>query len=350
MRTEDIEKRLPEVIDALFEGKVNVFAPVESMPSDSAIDVVFQPNSSAFEFGVVAVSSGRSLVVKSVLAKIRSIADTRRLVPVIAVPYVSDKLRAELATNGICFIDLSGNAYIRSDDLLIDVRGRPNKFPEIGRPSSPFTTRSSQIARILLTRPNRWWHQFDLADVAVLSKSQISKTVSRLLELELVEQREDKAIRAVDSWDLLDAWVADYPEKTTADMRYGHLNASGLELMRVITGKLNGSWIDHAFTGLASAYAYEQFTTFRIASLYVPDIDEAENALKLRGDERGANVQLLTSSDPAVVFGANEQLSIRCVSVVQTYLDLQNMPERAAEAAEHLRRHALAEHFATVKP
>ena len=38
---------------------------------------------------------------------------------------------------GLNWIDLSGNAHLRDEQLYVWVQGRPNQFVKPGRPSSP---------------------------------------------------------------------------------------------------------------------------------------------------------------------------------------------------------------------
>jgi hypothetical protein len=59
--------------------------------------------------------------------------------------------------------------------------------------------------------------------------------------------------------------------------------------------------------------------------------------LDCREDPRGANLWLAVPNDAGVFHGAVEKDGIRCVHPVQVYLDLKFRPERATEAAEHLR-------------
>ena len=102
--------------------------------------------------------------------------------------------------------------------------------------------------------------------------------------------------------------------------------------------QLRDADIEHAFTGLPAAWALDQFARFRLASVYVSgDPRDAADILGLRRDGKGANAQLIGPDDRGVFSGAHEVDGIRCVSPVQVYLDLSNLPERAAEAAEQMR-------------
>ena len=63
--------------------------------------------------------------------------------------------------------------------------------------------------------------------------------------------------------------------------------------------------------------------------------------LGFRSDPRGANLWLVVPNDEGAFHGSASRNGVRCVHPVQAYLDLKAQPERAAEAAERLRRDML---------
>ena len=64
--------------------------------------------------------------------------------------------------------------------------------------------------------------------------------------------------------------------------------------------------------------------------------------IEFNEEPRGANVWLILPDDDGVFHGCNEQAEVRCVSPLQTYLDLKGHPERAKDAAVELRREHLS--------
>jgi len=111
-----------------------------------------------------------------------------------------------------------------------------------------------------------------------------------------------------------------------------------MELARDLDTRLGEARIDHAFTGLAAAWALDRFARFRLTSVYVAgDPRAAADAVGLRRNERGANVQLIGPDDRGVFDGQSDVDDLPCVAPVQVYLDLRHLPERAAEAAAELR-------------
>lgn len=253
---------------------------------------------------------------------------------ILVVPYMTPAGAKAAADRGLNWIDLSGNASVRDGDLFVSVQGRPNAFAGRGRPSSAFAPKSSRVARAMLLDPSRWWRQKDLAEHTDLDPGRVSRVVRRLLETQLVE-REAGRIRPRDPELLLDAWIDDY-RFDRHDIITGHLSGTGVELARELNAKLDG--IPHAFTGLPAAWALDGFARFRLVSVYVAgDPRAAAEAVGLRRNERGANVQLIGPDDGGVFDGQVVASELPCVSPVQVYLDLQHLPERAAEAAGHLR-------------
>ena len=262
------------------------------------------------------------------------------VVPLLAVPYMS-RAGTEAADRArVNWIDLSGNAHIRSDDLHIWVQGRPDELRSRGRPSSPFAPRSSRVTRVLLLDPGRWWLQKDLAIRTGLDDGNVSR-IARRLEEELLVERRGRELRPRDPGSLLDAWAQDY-RFSGHDIWPGHFSGSGIDLARTLSSRLDALGIRYAFTGLPAAWAMDQFASFRLTTVYVHgDPRDAAQRLGVRTADRGANIQLVGPNDSGVFAGEGVYGGIRCVAPVQVYVDLLHLPERAPEAALHLRAHSL---------
>ncbi|MGI8937488.1 MAG: type IV toxin-antitoxin system AbiEi family antitoxin [Iamia sp.] len=285
-------------------------------------------------------SSGPGVVAAAAdqLRRLRESADDG--VPLLVVPYMTPAGSKTAVDEGLNWIDLSGNACLRDADLYVYVEGRPNRFPPRGRPSTPFAPKSARASRVLLLDPWQWWRQKDLAEETRLDDGHLSRIVRRLDDDELLEHRGAK-FRPRDPDVLLDAWADDY-RFGRHDIVSGHVTGSGVELVAEMHRQLAHVGIAHAMTGLPAAWALGQHARFRLASVYV-DLDprSAADAIGLRRGEKGANVQLLGPDDEGVLAGSRELDGYPCVSPVQVYLDLLNLPERAHEAADQLRADGL---------
>ena len=265
------------------------------------------------------------------------------VIPFLVVPHMS-RAGAEAADRvKLNWLDLSGNAHIRADNLHLWIQGRPDETRTRGRPSSPFAPRSARVTRVLLLDPQRWWLQKDLAMTTGLNDGNVSRVVRRLEEEYLIERR-GRELRPRDAGVLLDAWAQEY-RFSSHDIWTGHFTGSGIELARVLGGQLDSLGIRHAFTGLAAAWAMDQFASFRLTTVYVEDDPRvAAERIAVRETARGANVQFVGPNNAGVYAGEADYGGIQCVAPVQVYLDLLQLPERAADAARHLRADHLRWH------
>lgn len=261
---------------------------------------------------------------------------------VLVVPYMTPAGEKAADRLGLNWIDLSGNAHVRADQLYIFVKGRPNRFVQRGRPSSPFAPKSARITRVMLLEPQRWWRRKDLVSATGLDSGQVSRVVKRLLADRLLEERENE-LRPRDPSALLDAWEDEYRFDRHEILR-GHVSGSGIELSRFLEARLTEVGGRHAFTGLAAAWALQGFARFRLNSVFVDGNPlEIAEQVGMRVNDRGANVQLIFPDDAGVFIGSREVQGLQCVAPVQAYLDLRHLPERAGEAADHLREGGVVE-------
>ncbi|HEY1379972.1 MAG TPA: hypothetical protein VGF55_24430 [Gemmataceae bacterium] len=292
-------------------------------------------------FVVEAKSSNRLASIHRACEQARAYAqkESPGAIPLVVVPFMGPSGREACDEAKVSFVDAAGNAHIEAPGLLVHVEGKPNRSPAPGRPSSVFAPRSSRVARQMLLDPQRWWRQKDLADKTRLGRGFISRIVARLAEDGLLDRSDDGEVRPSDPDLLLDAWKDEY-EFRRHHIIAGHTPArSGEELAGRIADAADRYGHEYAFTGLPAAAALAPFAAFRLAAAYFREhpSDGFLESLGFHAGERGANTWLILPADDGVFDGAKEVRGRTCVSAVQAYLDLLHMPERANEAAEHLR-------------
>lgn len=298
-----------------------------------------------YTFVVEAKSSNRLAAIHQACDQARRLVhkESRAALPLVAVPYMGPSGRDACKAVGVSFVDAAGNAHIEAPGLLVHVEGKPNRSVAPGRPSSVFAPRSSRVARLLLLDPLQWWQQKDLADEARLGRGYISRIVARLKQDELLEQSDAGKVRPKNPSLLLDAWKDEYDFRLHRIIA-GHIPAkSGEEIVERLTSAARKYEVKYAFTGLPAAAMLAPFAAFRLAAAYLREAphDNLLKALGFHQAERGANTWLVLPSDNGVFDGSKEVHGRFCVSPVQAYLDLRHMPERANEAAEHLRKACL---------
>lgn len=328
---------LPEVLNGLFDHEGEPLLLKEKHgPADRGWDLVGEGHGRRWLFEVKQ-SSSPGLV--SVAAE-QFEASREDELHVLVVPYMTSAGEKAAERFGINWVDLSGNAHVRADQLYIFVKGQPDRFVRRGRPSSPFAPKSARITRLMLLAPHRWWRRKDLVSAAELDSGQVSRVIKRLLMDRLLEEQGHE-LRPRDPDALLDAWQDEYRFDRHEILR-GHMSGTGIELSRALEERLEDASHRFAFTGLPAAWAFDRFAGFRLNSVYVQgDPHTVAEAIGLRVNERGANVQLIAPDDAGVFAGARKVEGLSCVAPVQAYLDLRHLPERAGEAAEDLRHRGL---------
>ncbi len=264
-------------------------------------------------------------------------------VPLVAVPYMGGKAREFARSVNLSWMDLSGNADIRGPGLRILVEGQPNRFASPGRPATTFSDRAARLSRAMLVEPERWWQQRELAKTVGISTGYVSKVVARLLEVELLVQDPEGGLRPRSPDLLLDAWAQTYDFRRHEIARFHAVGRTGPSVAESLAGRLAAvPGLTWAATGLAAAWACTHFVDHRLVTFFVSQPLLEPEAVGLRPVSQGENVWLAVPRDEGVFFGAETNSGLHCVHPVQTYLDLLGHPERAKEAAEHLRTQRLA--------
>ncbi|CAN5632778.1 hypothetical protein BH20ACT23_BH20ACT23_01930 [soil metagenome] len=338
----EVAHRLPELLADLLDEEPLALER-EASPDRPGVDFSIM-DSHGRNWLIEVKSSGRPGRILDAAEQLRNYADEQGI-PLLVVPYMSEAGARAADDAGVNWIDLSGNASIRAENLRLRIQGRPNAYRSRGRPSSPFAPKSARVARALLLDPSRWWRQKNLVKETGLDDGTVSRVVRRLDEELLLDHR-GRELRPRDPGLMLDAWAEDY-RFDRHDVVAGHLSGSGIEVARKIAERLQEEDVHCAFTGLSAAWAMDRFARFRLNTVYVEgDPRDAADVLGIRRLERGANVQIVGPDDGGVFAGARAWDGLNCVSPVQVYLDLLQLPERADGAAGHLRAEHLWTHAA----
>ena len=263
-------------------------------------------------------------------------------IPLLAVPYMGEAAQKLCARAKLPWLDLSGNARIIAPGIFYQNLGNPNRFRRAGRPESAFGPKGARITRRLLMEPTKPVRQRSLAASTGLDEGHTSRIVGKLLEAGLVHRGEG-GIRVTDANVLLAAWREEY-RFDRHDIIRGHIASRGGDLLiQAIAETLSKVDELYAATALPAAWLWTRYAGFRLATVYLSTSPSAglKKELGFREEARGANTWLVAPNDEGVFEGSELVDGIRCVHPVQAYVDLKDHPERAAEAAEELRKRLL---------
>ena len=263
----------------------------------------------------------------------------RRLIPMIASPYLSPQSRTICTDHGVAYLDLLGNAHLSFGNVYIDraVPDRPKSETRVLR--SIFTPKAASILRVLLRDPERPWRVTDLARAADASIGHVSNIRRGLLEREWAEKQEN-GINLVQPRALLTTWRENYRHPTGHRIT-AYTPFHGQQLSERLSGHLNprpqNPRAVYSFNSAAQWFA--PFARTTIHSFYTdePGAGMLRETLQLTHAAMGPNVILCIPNDDGLFQDAAQPApGIFCAGPIVTYLDLWNANDRDREAANHL--------------
>ena len=263
--------------------------------------------------------------------------------PVAAAAYIGAQSARILKSNGLGYVDLSGNCYLAFGNVLIEKEGKRNVRPSTRPLRSLFAPRATRVVRVLLIEPARTWRLEELGKASGVSLGHSYNVVKRLEELAWAERDADQRIHLSKPADLLEAWCESYTYRANGITSY-------LAPERV-TRKFMGE-IARAAVAAGRPYA---FTLNAGAALLVPSLRLPTVHCYLDGDpapfaqglglrpatEADGTLHMLQPYDPGVLHGAYEKGGLKVVCLPQLYADLIHYERRGPEQAEHVRREAM---------
>jgi hypothetical protein len=340
------EKRLVAEVPEALAGLLDVSRGEVKVDKAGApgADLLVQAAGHAFVVDVLGAVSPGPLVAHAERVVTAARKLRRKATPLLAVPFMTEAGRRACEGAQVAWFDLSGNAHIIAPGLRVIVNGRPNRFRGPGRPASIFAPKSARVVRWLLMHPEQTISQREIARATDMSEGLVSRIASRLEADSYVVREPSGSLRVKNTALLLDAWRAEYRFDRHTLIQGSVAARSGDAVTRFVSDALSAAPVEHAATGLSAAWQLTRFAAFRIATFFIadPPSQELHEQLGFREEPRGANLWLVIPNDAGVFHGAEPRDSVRCVHPVQVYMDLKGHPERASEAAEHVRAELLS--------
>lgn len=263
--------------------------------------------------------------------------------PLLACPWVSPRVAAEYAKEGIGWFDLAGNCHLSFPGVHIHREGIPNPFQQPERKVAWSSPAAKRLLHLLLepVHTGRNWKQRELQAVCggQVSLGLVNKVARRLIE-------EAYALEGTDGFqlnrpaELLREWARS--QKPEVINRQGwHTLMHGITLEAALR-KL------FAMPGMNRRLLLSSFTSakylapfVRTATLYLYADEQAQHEVKstllLTPATEGENVLIEIPANEVIFTGCLEVApGLWATDMVQTYLDLWASGERGQEAAEHL--------------
>ena len=261
--------------------------------------------------------------------------------PLLATVVLSDSQVRLCKDHNVNCIDLNGRLWLRGKGLLVNLleKGVRPRFRLAERPANFFSSKSSRLARILLSFRERKWTQKQLADLTGLSQGLLSRLLNHAVAQGWVDGSRGNWT-VIDHNALLDAWEqADDWKKRGVVRQYSGLSSS---LTSIAHHLLEATVGDIAYTQWFAAHLRFPYTEPTVVSAYRSEFlnEEDKQRLKMREVEDGGKLWIIVPTDNGP-FQANQQVEgLPLVCDAQIYLDLLNVGLRGPEQARALRQWA----------
>ena len=251
---------------------------------------------------------------------------------------------------GIGYVDLAGNCYLRWNSVYIDRvgNGAPPSMPK--RASSLFSDKASLVIRFALDNLGRPLRVRELARQLSLSPAWVSAVLQSLISAGYAARVGDGAVVSR-PLDLLADWAESYSFTRRNHSRSYFCEAPTPQQVIARVASVPADDVGrYALTLHAGASLVAPFSEFHEVHIYIDSSalrDETERqwteALGLRPAEAGGNVYLTWPYyQDGAFYGSRKVNGVWVASDIQLYIDLYNYPIRGREQAEYLMRNRLA--------
>lgn len=336
----ELERSLKGLL-SLEDLKINL-VPSSTLNNSDLPDLIAQVRYGELRFQlIIEIVPQTSLpVLKNKISRLKEITNkSEDLVPVLAAPYLSHQRQNICRDEGVCFIDLSGNVFIKFKSVYVERTGFPNKFPEERKGRGPFSDKASVILRIILKGGGHLWGVRELAQRVHLDPGFVSR-MARELEKRNYIARIDSKIKLRDPEGILDDWVRNYNFHKNKKFSYFVVAPSSIDILRKLRSLKIPSSVDYALSVQAGGNLVAPYSAYQEVHMYVGNekaLEYFKKGMNLRSAEQGANLILMLPYYRHSVFYDSRIIEgLRVVSDIQLYLDLHGYPIRGLEQAEHL--------------
>jgi hypothetical protein len=333
----NLRRRLPELLPTL---RVAEEEPSRAAPWDLVLKVRSPAGTRRLICEVKAVGEPRYLA-QAITSLTLAARKNSRLYPVVVAPYISPEGRRLCREGGVGYLDLTGNAFLRFDGILVDRLSAEPPTRAKARLRRLFAPKSSRILRVLLEQPGEEWTLARLAERAATSLRTAHLVINALQEKAFLEKRRG-ASKLQKPGELLDLWAQNYSlEKDRWHTFYTFVRNTN-ELAAKLTAHAVSRKEAVGFTLHSGAAFVTPFVRSpEVHAYFVGDRERLVEVLDLRPVESGGTVHLLEPYDEGVFYRVQTIKGVRVVCNTQLYLDLINYPARGREQAEVLRRQKL---------
>lgn len=320
----------------------------ENLRLDALVDVSWNDNSATFALECKALSTPKMFQAGINQLKVATLSSN--YLPLLFVPFLSEKRLQELEREGVSGVDLCGNCVIIVPGMFSVYRtGGKNRFTSSAAIKNIYRKNTSMVARTFLLQPrfdavqdiyneingrnlliNRW-------DFTAMSLSTVSKALKTLVE-DLIISR-DSDIRLLQYDKLLQKLADNYEPPIIKRRALLKFPGAAEDVTGYFRNDTTEAWMPFVATGLSSVGRYAVMQRGEIVSIYCPSLDELREELFEFEDDRFPNIELLETTDETVYFDGRQEEMLFWASPVQVFLELMAGDKRDRETAEQVKEY-----------
>lgn len=331
-RTPSIELNDRSILEILrtlenpFGGSVRIDLAKTERSSGSGAVVVVVWGVDRFEFTAEVKVTGTPRVLEESVRRSRRRADQSGRLPMVIVPFLSEKRIERLEEEGVSGLDLCGNGLvIVPGRLLLRRTGGLNRYPESRPARFAYSGVTSLVPRVFFRK-----REFASVSVvrdeveaagAVVALSTVSKALARMRD-DLLIERASGRISLLQADALLDALRDGFKQPRPMRVEAGRAGLALREMFRRVDGE---GGVGLVLSGASSAGRYAAGMRDDPPTVYTDDLDafRARMGNLWTPTERFPDLRVVETDDPCVFFDQRTQPDgLIVASPVQTYLEL----------------------------
>jgi hypothetical protein len=334
--------QLPPLVFRFLEGRRDVG---DNRRYDAFIEAIWQQNKARFVVECRALSTPKAF--QDSVNFLKSFSLPTNYLPMLFMPFLSERQLQELEREGLSGIDLCGNGVVVVPGTFAVFRtGGKNRFPSSALIKNIYRKNSSMVGKAFLLGAgyqtvqeirarinqrnllvNRW-------DKKPMSLSTVSKAL-KTLEDDLIVTREG-TIRLLQPDKLLEKLRENYDPpavKERVRLKISEENGKVLKLLSKLSQTLD---LPLMASGTSSVAQYPVMQRGDLLSVYCPKVEVLLERLPGSQSDRFPNLELLAIEDETVYFDARQEGNFWWASPVQVYLELMAGDKRDQETAEQI--------------
>ena len=319
---------------------------------DAILDVT--ADGDTFEFAAEFKSRNSPRIFEEALNHIGKIAERRKMLSMVVVPYLRENQLEELQRRKMSGIDISGNGVVTVPGRLLVYRtGAPNKYPDSPPTKYAYRGATSLVGRAFLCRPTFQSLANIEKEIVTRGGSVVLSTISKALkrmESDLIVDRTLDGFQLRQPDKLLEQLAASYSEpKTTKTVTLAIKDLSPTKRRKAVQKGQTSSTSSplqtllaqgatqntFALTGRSSIERYAVMGRQEWPVLYAQDIGRLIRTWgeKVEETSRFVDFELRETEEPTVYFDVRIKQNLPYASPIQVFLECSAGDKRERETA-----------------